>query len=152
MSVRRWRWATLVVVPVLAACAGGPAYGPPPTDGAVLVLMTNTFSFVPGTLQIPVGTTVEWRNRSIAKHDVTADPARSKTVSLPEGAVPFASGDIEPGGIFRATFFVPGTYRYTCLRHEDIFGMTGVVEVTAAEPVATVGKLAGGECCRWSSR
>jgi len=77
----------------LAACGGGPAYGPPPTDGVAVVAMTNTFSFVPDPLRVPVGTTVEWRNRSIAKHDVTAEPARSKEVALPKGAVPFASGD-----------------------------------------------------------
>jgi plastocyanin len=131
--------AALVAPLALAACGGGPAYGPPPGDGAVAVAMTNVFSFAPETLRVPVGTTVEWRNRSIAKHDVTAEPALSKEVSLPKGAVPFASGDIPPGGVYRTTFFVPGAYRYTCLRHEDVFGMTGTVEVMPATPVARVG-------------
>lgn len=126
--------AALAALLALAACGGGPAYGPPPADGAAVVTMDNTFSFVPGTLRVPEGATVEWRNRSITKHDVTADPARSEEVSLPEGAVPFASGDVPPGGIYRVTFLAPGTYRYTCLRHEDIFAMTGTVEVTPAAP------------------
>jgi plastocyanin len=124
--------ASLALLPALAGCGlGGPAYGPPPGAGVAVVDMTNTFSFVPETLRVPVGTTVEWRNRSIAKHDVTADPARSKAVSLPAGATPFASGDVQPGGVYRAAaFIVPGTYRYTCSRHEDMFGMTGTVVVT----------------------
>lgn len=114
----------------LAGCGrGGPAYGPPPGPGVAVVELTNTFSFAPETVRVPVGGTVEWRNVSVAKHDVTADPARSRGVSLPAGATPFASGDVRPGEVYRATFTVPGTYRYVCARHESIFGMTGTVEV-----------------------
>jgi plastocyanin len=38
------------------------------SDVAAVVEMTNTFSFSPETIRIPVGGTVEWRNTSITTH------------------------------------------------------------------------------------
>ena len=64
---------------------------------------------------------------------MTADPARLRDpalVQVPAGATPFNSGEVRPGQVFRTTLTVPGTYRYVCLPHHDVFGMTGVVEVT----------------------
>jgi plastocyanin len=110
----------------------GPAYAPEPADVAAVVEMTNTFSFGPETVRIPAGGTVEWRNTSITTHTVTADPSTIRDpeqVTLPAGAEPFSSGEIGRGQVWRHTFTAPGTYRYTCLPHHDIFGMTGTVEV-----------------------
>lgn len=122
-----------LVLTVLGGCGrGGPAYGPPPAD-AVVVDMSNTFSFVPETVRVPVGGTVEWRNTSIAKHTVTNDPRFAgdpAMVSHPAGTAPFNSGDIRPGEIYRVTFTAPGLYRYICGPHLDIFDMKGTVEVT----------------------
>ena len=47
---------------------------------------------------------------------------------MPKGAVAFDSGFIPPGGDYRYTFTVPGTYKYFCLPHEKA-GMVGVIVV-----------------------
>lgn len=125
---------TILAALPLAACGGkGPAYGPPPTDGAAVVAITNAFDFSPEVVRVPAGGTVEWRNVSVATHTVTADPRIARrlagSMALPEGAAPFHSGDIKPGGIYRLTFAKPGTYRYVCVPHHGIFGTEGTVEV-----------------------
>ena len=110
----------------------GPAYAPKQADVAAVVEMTNTFGFSPEMVRIPVGGTVEWRNTSIATHTVTAEPSRihdPEQVALPAGAEPFSSGEIGRGQVWQHTFTVPGTYRYACLPHHDMLGMTETVEV-----------------------
>ena len=77
---------------------------------------------------VVAGTAVEWRNTSLAAHTVTADPAKDPRASLPAGAVPFDSGEIGRGQVWRHTFTTPGTYRYVCTTH-DWLNMTGTVEV-----------------------
>jgi plastocyanin len=116
----------------LAACGfDGPAYAPPPTDGAVVVEMTSNLSFIPTEIKIKAGETIEWRNRSLQAHTVTTDPVlvrQPRRISVPEGATVFDSGPVWPGEVWRRTFTVPGTYQYTCVPHER-FGMYGVVIV-----------------------
>lgn len=107
---------------------GGPAYAPPPTDVAATIEVSG-FEFVPQEVHIKTGDTVEWRNTSIIRHTVNDEPQHDPTLtSLPPGAIPFDSGSIAAGQVFRHTFTVPGTYRYKCEPHED-FGMVGVVIV-----------------------
>ena len=105
---------------------GGAAAAP-----AAVVEMDNRLRFLPDTIRVAVGETVEWRNASDLLHTVTADPERAfqrANVLLPDGAEPFDSGDLAPGAVFRHTFTVAGTYRYTCVPHEPA-GMMGVVIV-----------------------
>jgi plastocyanin len=116
----------------LASLAGcGPAFDAgDPALGTTVVGMSTT-RFLPDAVTIAVGETVEWRNTSIASHTVTADPGRAEDpdrVRVPEGAEPFHSGRIEPGGIYRRRFDVAGTYVYFCVPHEDR-GMWGTVIV-----------------------
>lgn len=116
-------------LPALAGCgSGGPAYSSPAAGIAATVDMTPGFGFSPADLTVEIGDTVEWRNRTLFTHTVTADPARNAGAHLPADAEPFHSGDIPPGGIFRYSFAAPGLYRYVCLPH-DGFGMTGTVTV-----------------------
>jgi plastocyanin len=101
---------------------------------AAVVKMTNDLEFVPKKVTIRVGDTIEWKNPSKLVHTVTADPdkARDKSdVKLPEGAKPFNSGRIQPGGTYRHTFTVPGQYKYFCIPHERA-GMIAEVEVKPA--------------------
>ncbi len=123
-----------VFVGILAAVAGIRVLTPLPafaTAPAAVVTMTDKMRFVPATVTVHVGETVEWRNTSVLVHTVTADPAKavkSKDVALPQGAAPFDSGFLPPKGTFRRTFTVPGVYRYFCIPHEPT-GMVGTVIV-----------------------
>jgi plastocyanin len=98
---------------------------------AVTVRMTDDLTFEPARVAAHAGDTVEWKNTSSLPHTVTADARRAaegKEVVLPPGAAPFDSGKIAPGGSYRHTFTVPGTYKYICVPHAA-FGMAGEVVV-----------------------
>ncbi len=87
--------------------------------------------FIPMTVTIQKGDTVEWINNAASLHSVTTNPAVAqdpKDVSAPAGAKPFDSGFMTPGGKWSYTFTVPGTYKYLCLPHEKDH-MTGIVVV-----------------------
>ena len=125
------------VLPVLAlalltACGRqGPAYDLPPGIYAQIVDMTTLLNYSPRNITIKAGEAVLWRNQSAFAHTVTFDPAKSSLVSLPAGAEPFSSGDIEQGETFARKFTVPGNYRYVCRHHTDA-DMTGTIIVTPA--------------------
>lgn len=108
----------------------------PSAPPAVVITMTDHRTFVPNTVTITAGQTVEWHNTSHLVHTVTGDPARAalpQDAALPPGAQPFHSGPLQPGAAFRHTFTVPGTYKYFCMPHEAS-NMTGQVHVTPAPP------------------
>ena len=94
--------------------------------------MTDTPpKFVPLTVTIQKGDTVEWINNAASLHSVTTNPAVAqdpKDVSSPAGAKPFDSGFMTPGAKWSYTFTVPGTYKYLCLPHEKDH-MIGIVVV-----------------------
>ena len=125
-------FAALLAV-LLAACGtSGPAYEDPGSDVTTTVDMTPALTFEPAEITIRVGDKVEWRNRTLLTHTVTADPritADASNMELPEGARPFNSAAIPAGQVFRHTFTVAGTYRYLCLPHagQKMFG-TVIVE------------------------
>jgi plastocyanin len=79
------------------------------------------FSFSPGELSIPVGSTVTWRNAGEAPHTVTA------------GDGSFDSAMIAAGGSWSRTFSTAETFAYFCSFHPE---MAGVVTVTAASAAA----------------
>ncbi len=116
----------------LAACGrGGPAYRTKLPGAAPVVTMRSRLRFSPANITIQVGDTVEWRNKSLFTHTVTADKSFAKNpehVVLPVGAEPFDSGDIPPGEVFRHTFIVSGEYAYFCIPHErhKMFGRVTV--------------------------
>ena len=124
----------LTSLAVLSGCGlSGPAHDEPAKDAAAVVDM-GFASFDPETVHIHAGQTVEWRNTALITHNVTddkavvADPA---DVSIPTGAIAFNSGDLPAGQVYSAKFDVPGSYKYTCLRHEG-HGMIGTVIVDPA--------------------
>lgn len=125
--------ALLLGLLVLAGCnTSGPAYELPPPIYAQIINMTSVLSFSPEQVTIKAGDTVLWRNKTLFSHTVTGDPQKAgdpADVSLPSGAEPFASGDIEPGEVFAYKFKTPGTYHYICHTHEDM-GMRGTIVVT----------------------
>jgi plastocyanin len=88
--------------------------------------------FVPATVNISVGDTVNWTNPGVITHTVTFDPAQAATaanVALPAGVAPFGSESMEEDATFSHTFTVKGTYKYICKMHEAM-GMVGTVVVS----------------------
>ena len=132
-SLMRAAWTLLASLSLAGCGLGGPAYSTPPPNVDAIVDMTTFLDFAPDELTITVGDTVEWRNTSIMDHTVTADPQLADdpdNVRLPVGAEPFNSGSIDPGGIYRRTFTVPGEYRYFCIPHEG----KGMVATLIVQP------------------
>jgi plastocyanin len=134
---RRWGFEFTVPVTFSRYFGRGPGdSGPAPGSDAAaapaaVVEMDDRLRFLPDTIRVRAGETVEWRNTSALIHTVTADPDRAwrpENVRLPAGAERFDSGELVPGARFAHTFTVPGVYTYVCLPHEPA-GMIGVVIV-----------------------
>ena len=88
--------------------------------------------FLPATVTINVGDTVNWTNPAVVLHSVTFDPSKSAkpgNVVLPAGVAPFDSGDMAQDATFSHTFTAKGTYKYICAMHEAM-GMIGTVIVS----------------------
>jgi plastocyanin len=83
------------------------------THGAQQVVVDN-FSFAPGAITVPVGTTVTWTNHDDIPHNVV-NPERK-----------FKSPVLDTDEQFSHTFDVAGTYKYYCSIHPR---MTGEVVV-----------------------
>jgi plastocyanin len=127
----------LRLVLLLALGAGAlidPAAAQSDGEPAAVVGMTNTMKYTPDTVRVETGQTVRWENSSAVMHTVTADPEeafKNESVTLPDGASTFNSGNLDPKATFEHTFKVAGTYRYFCIPHEAV-GMIGTVIVESA--------------------
>lgn len=120
---------TFGTVALLAAAALPATSFSQPT--ATVVEMTDGLRYIPASVTVRVGDTVEWRNTGTVAHTVTADPSKANDPShvvLPEGAETFDSGTIIGGASWSHTFDVPGRYAYFCVPHEQQ-GMLGEVIV-----------------------
>ncbi len=85
-----------------------------PVTGPLTKTSMQGLQFLQVTLEIAVGTTIEWKNEDPVPHTVTADDNS------------FDSGPIENGQVWRYTFTRPGTYAFHCTPHPF---MTGTVVV-----------------------
>ena len=80
--------------------------------GETREVQIDDYSFSPGTLSVPVGTTVTWINHDETPHTVTAaDNPRS-----------FKSPGLDTDDKFSFTFTKPGTYTYLCTVHPYMTG------------------------------
>jgi|KBSSwiStaDraftv2_1062776.scaffolds.fasta_scaffold2338681_2 plastocyanin len=72
----------------------------------------DNYSFSPGDLTVPVGTTVTWINHDETPHTVVAagDPRA------------FRSGGLDTDDKFSFTFTKPGIYSYLCTVHPYMAG------------------------------
>jgi plastocyanin len=68
------------------------------------------FTFTPGTLTVPAGTTVTWTNNDSATHRVASDTGV------------FNSGDLPQNASFTFTFNNTGTFPYHCSIHTYMHG------------------------------
>lgn len=73
------------------------------------------YQFLPGTLEVPVGTTVTWINNDVIDHTVTSSDGL------------FDSGDMLPGDSFSFTFSEAGEYEYVCTLHRGMAPATIIV-------------------------
>ena len=78
-----------------------PAVGAQEDQGVVPVSAYDGY-FYPADITVPSGTTVVWTNEGELPHSVTSH----------DGS--FASGMLNPGESYEATFYEPGTYTYQC--------------------------------------
>ena len=72
----------------------------------------DNYTFSPGTLTVPVGTTVTWTNRDFDVHTVTADDTPPT----------FKSAGLDTDDTFSFTFNKAGTYTYHCSLHPHMTG------------------------------
>jgi plastocyanin len=82
--------------------------------GGEETVQISGFVFEPETLEVPVGTTVEWVQLDSSRH----------TVDFEDGE---ESGDLEEGDTYQRTFDEPGEHPYICFFHPR---MTATVVVT----------------------
>ena len=76
-------------------------------------IQSNTFN--PGTITVPVNTTITWTNKDGIAHTVTSNTAGQ-----------FDSGNLSANGTWSHLFSTAGTYQYHCKIHSS---MTGTVIV-----------------------
>ena len=111
-------WQRIVPVAVVAAIGAGFLFH---LGGGVNAAETreidiDNYTFSPGDLTVPQGTTVTWINHDETPHTVvaTGDPHA------------FRSGGLDTDDKFSVTFTKPGIYQYLCTVHPY---MTGKVVV-----------------------
>ncbi len=106
---RAWQSRNLPVVAVLAVMVllalVADVRGLPPVS-----LDIRDSKYVPPTLTVPAGTTVQWINRDEETHTVTS------TTEL------FKSGGLNLEDEYTHTFTTPGEYPYTCALHDFMQG------------------------------
>ena len=81
-------------------------------------------AFDPVATDVLAGDTVRWTNRSVRRHDVTAD----------DGS--WTSGNLLGGATFARAFDAPGTVAYHCSVHPFMRATVGVHELLLARPEA----------------
>jgi len=95
------------------ARADAPSPAPSASDAASpepVSVDTKDYAYVPGTVTVPVGTKVIFKNSDAVAHTVTAD---DKT---------FDSKDMNQGQTWSHVFATAGTYTYMCVYHSTMHG------------------------------
>jgi plastocyanin len=118
--MKRTSWILgLAAVAILIAGAAGRStnFGPATAQekkAAETPIKIDNFTFTPGTITVPVGSTVRWTNHDDIPHNVVSDDKSFKSKAM----------DTDEN--FSYTFTKPGTYPYFCSIHPK---MTGKVVV-----------------------
>jgi plastocyanin len=108
--------ALAVAIVLLAGCGAQTSAAAAPVETAQ-VSMPPSYRFDPPAIQVPVGTTVTWRNSDHFTH----------SVSVVDGKFPFLN--LSPGQSGTITFDQPGAYDYVCTYHAQ--DMQGTIIVVA---------------------
>ncbi len=99
-SVRVARSAAIIAVALVMGCMSSNSVTNPVQGQAVTI---QGFAFHPGSLVVPVGSTVTWTNQDGAAHTVTGTG--------------FDSGALAQNATFSHTFGTKGTFAYHCTFH-----------------------------------
>lgn len=91
--------------PGKGAAAARPAAGSDAPAVAAAQVPIASFKYLPETVTVKVGGTVEWTNRDKAPHTSTAEDSS------------FDTGTLDTGDVKKQTFAKAGTYRYYCVFH-----------------------------------
>jgi plastocyanin len=109
------------------------------TPVAVTVAPGGALTFDPSTVKISVGDTVQW-TWAASGHSVTSGNSTSCTADgqfcSPNNTNCTVCVTSNVGFVYEFTFTQAGTFSYFCCVH-CAFGMTGVVNVSAASPTPT---------------
>jgi plastocyanin len=108
------------------AAAAGPGRRDEPA--ALIVIRDAPSEFMPKTVPVPVGDTVEWRNTSGIAHSV-----EFVGEILSVGRASSRSGVMAPGKSYSFTFKSSAAYAYVC-RFHVINGMIGNIVVVPDQP------------------
>jgi alcohol dehydrogenase (cytochrome c) len=84
-----------------------PVYGGINFDGT---MYTYEYTYTPQVVQVPVGTTLTWKNDGSVIHTATA------------ADLSWDTGDIPSGASASVTFNTPGTYNFNCTPHPWMLG------------------------------
>src|ERR1700760_2785764 len=109
----------LIALAAIGLCAGvGLLTGPGPfaAAGGTATVRIQDYSFAPGRLTVPLGTTVTWTNHDDVPHTIVAD----------DNPRSFRSAGLDTDDSFSFTFTKAGSYRYFCSVHPH---MTGTIVV-----------------------
>ena len=112
----------------ISSAAAGPGGRQEPA--AVIVISDAPGEFMPKTMTIKVGDTVEWKNTGGIAHSV-----EFVGEVLPEGTASSPSGLMAPQKSYSFTFKAPGSYPYIC-RFHVINGMIGKIVVIPDQPAS----------------
>ena len=121
-------WAAMGVMVFGAALV---LWSPAHASTTSAVNLTN-FSYQPGSLSVPAGTTISFSNNDATAHSVTADGGAFD--SSPSCSPSQTAGCLQPGQSFSVTLTNAGTYAYHCRVHSF---MHGTIVVTAASTTTT---------------
>ena len=124
--------AAAITVAGLGCRTGG---GPVTTGGrqepaSVIVISDAPTEFMPRTVTVKVGDTVEWKNTGGIAHSV-----EFVGEALPQGTASSESGLMAPHEGYSFTFTAPGSYAYIC-RFHVINGMIGKIIVVPEQPAS----------------
>ena len=123
MSIPRLRTITgfmlLTLAVFLTACGSDDSPATAPAE--IVEIQVAQFQFQPGTIEVPVGTTVIWTNSDRILHTVTAGTPDMPAPEIFEGLLDDA------GSMFSHTFTDEGTFDYYCDIHPHMVGTITVV-------------------------
>jgi len=104
------------VIALVALTSGATTLAPTqPRDAGDALIAAQDRSFDRADIEVPSGTTVEWRNAGTRTHHLVRE---FDGVTLDE--------DLPPGRTETATFDRPGTFSYYCTIHPEMVGTVTV--------------------------